>query len=935
MITLNFISSFRSVVCESHYNTSGPFRILILRPRHFASIFLSQWLSLPWYQKQIVRLSFNFVNMAFVILKIYKYTREDRAFSESTDIDVLYEKLDEPAIDVSMRSAILETLANQLLLRFHGIGDLTLLNDAVKRGRESLSLCPQGHPKRLSVLTTLAFVLRELRLYTTENEAALDEAIRYAREAVALCSNGNPDGHLPLIALSLALRDVHCRSKDEGLISEALQLAEDGVSLCKDGHPDRDRALEALSLVLYDVWVLRSERQLLDQSILLAREVVNLRSERHELRARILDTLVLSLSQEYKQDSNRQLIQEYVSLAREAVALRPHPHAVRAESLNILASCLRDEYFVTEDEAILDESDRIRLETIGQLPQNHPQRYNALVGLSLALYERHMRTGYLPLLDEAIRLCEEARSSPRSGHVVLGNLCAMLCSRFDCFGDVQSLDAATRVCEEALQLRPPGHPFRVYSMGGMGLIMQKKGKLAENMLVLEESNRWLEEALDLCSPQHPFRTYLQDALATNLCDQYANDRDPAKNDRAIVLFRDALQGNHPGDPRHCGSFTNFGRALFQRYQKLNDDGIFEEALRMLNTALDLSPKGTRYRFLIFSCLCEAYFYPSPRSNMSTALNYFAEVINDPHAPARIRLAEAIKLLDKIYSVILDPCAAEASSFGPVILRAYQDTIALLPMVANFGLEHVARLRELTLAQSISSNGATYAIHLGEGCAALEILEDSRAVFWSQALHLRDTSFDNLPEKCAQELDDIFRALAQRGTSADSSDYLNPELVKRRRQSERAQEIIDQIRHSGPQFERFLLGHSFASLARAASNGPVIVLTANDYGCNALALLNTAGEWRRIALPDASKQFLEKVCAQTRDLGQSRGDGEEARDAECLDESEERAVLIKQRARQHSIAASDVLEDLWIRIVKPIIDGLGLEVCTHLCFDYYC
>jgi tetratricopeptide (TPR) repeat protein len=825
-----------------------------------------------------------------------------------------------------MRSDILDTLANQLLLRFHDIGDPSLLCEAVERGKQSLHLCAPSHPKRYRALATLAIILREFRLYTAENDAMLDEAVSYAKEAVALCAINTPDRHLPLIALSLVLRDLHRRSKGEVPISQALQLAQEATSLCECGHPDRDRAVEALSFALYDDWVLRSERELLQRTILLSREVLELRPEGHKLRCRAIITLVESLAQEYKQDGDRTLLQEYVSLAREAVALRPKPHNLRTTSLNTLANALRDEFMITDDETAISESDQLRFEAISLLPQNHPSRNNALVGFSLGLYERHLRTGAISLLDEAIRLAEDARSSDRVGrehHIVLGNLSAMLVSRFDCLGDIASLDAAARTSEEALELRPPGHPFRVYSLYQMGAIAQKRASVAEKASILSESNRWLQEALDLCSTNHPLRGHLQDALARNLCDQYVDDRDPEKNDRAIVLFREALQAHSPGDPQHRGNLANLGRAVFQKYQLSKKEEFFQEATSLLNSALELSPEGVRDRFLIFSRLCESYFDPSPHFDMTFALEYFREVINDPYAPPRVRLVEARKLLDKMHNVICSSVAATISSFGPMILRAYQDTVALLPLVANFGLDHAARLRELALVQSLSSNGATFAISLNEGCTALEILEDSRAVFWSQALRLRDACFDDLPTERAQELDGIFKALS-RGSDVDSSDYLNPELVKLRRQSERAQEIINEIRQSSPKFERFLLGHTFASLARAASKGPVVVLTSNHYGCNALVLLNAAGEWMRISLPDTSELLLKKLSAQTRDLGNSRG-VEEDNDANVSGSSGERAVLIKQRARQNSIVTSSVLEELWFQIVKPIIEGIGLQV----------
>ena len=86
----------------------------------------------------------------------------------------------------------------------------------------------------------------------------------------------------------------------------------------------------------------------------------------------------------------------------------------------------------------------------------------------------------------------------------------------------------------------------------------------------------------------------------------------------------------------------------------------------------------------------------------------------------------------------------------MLLGDYIATAGLLPRVAYFGLDIGSRLRALADADKLAVNGAAHALILEQPQLAIELLEQGRAVFWSQHLRLR-TAFDALPSQLHQEL----------------------------------------------------------------------------------------------------------------------------------------------------------------------------------------
>ncbi|KAK7031990.1 CHAT domain-containing protein, partial [Favolaschia claudopus] len=128
-------------------------------------------------------------------------------------------------------------------------------------------------------------------------------------------------------------------------------------------------------------------------------------------------------------------------------------------------------------------------------------------------------------------------------------------------------------------------------------------------------------------------------------------------------------------------------------------------------------------------------------------------------------------------------------------------------------------------------------------------------------------------------------------------------------------VLDQIRQQTG-FEQFLLPKSISHLACAAESGPVVILNISNYGCDGLILLaDLEGEVIHVPLKDftlSGAQFLAKVLVSTT--------GTSGR-AERL-----------QGCREANLPPNElfsfILLELWIKIVKPILNAIAINSPTR-------
>ena len=127
-------------------------------------------------------------------------------------------------------------------------------------------------------------------------------------------------------------------------------------------------------------------------------------------------------------------------------------------------------------------------------------------------------------------------------------------------------------------------------------------------------------------------------------------------------------------------------------------------------------------------------YESSRrsSDASQAMEALQEASGTQTAPAFARLRAA---------AALGQLAASREVGSRSAVQGYQTAISLLPVLAWRGLDRVSRERLIAEFPLLASNAAACAIAADRPALAVELLEQGRAVLWSQLLETRSDLAD--------------------------------------------------------------------------------------------------------------------------------------------------------------------------------------------------
>ena len=156
------------------------------------------------------------------------------------------------------------------------------------------------------------------------------------------------------------------------------------------------------------------------------------------------------------------------------------------------------------------------------------------------------------------------------------------------------------------------------------------------------------------------------------------------------------------------------------------------------------------------------------------------------------------------------------------------------------------------------------------------------------------------------------------------------LDRRIKLAQEADSLVEEIR-SIPGFHRFLMPKEFSDLAIAAKSGPIIVLNASKFGCDAL-ILASPSSFHHLHLDGVSferlsmKQELFRRVVLNQDIL--------LEDFLALERSLV-PVNLPDIPKPHEVL-QDMLEFLWTRVVLPCLACLQLtEVSSpHLVMSYY-
>ncbi|KAG2129626.1 TPR-like protein [Suillus clintonianus] len=817
-------------------------------------------------------------------------------------------KLHRAALDLrptghSLRALSLDNLAESLVDRCKQHGIPSDLEEAIELHRTALLLRPPGHSNRPISLNNLASSIED-RFEQRGILSDLDEAIELHRTALHLCPHGHFHRYVSLNNLAVTLID---RFKQQGILSdldEAVKLHRAALLLCSPGHSNQIMSLHNLANSLVDRCKQRGIPSDLDEAIDLHRTALLLCPPGHSNRSMSLKNLAISLGDRFQQRGITSDLDEAIELHRAALLLRPPGHSDRSVSLNNLAVSLHDRFQQRGITSDLDEAIELHRAALLLHPPGHSDRYMSLNNLAVTLGERFKQRGIPSDLDDAIELHRAALLLHHPGHsdryMSLNNLARCLRDRFKQRGILSDLDEAIELHRATLFLCPPGHLDRPASLNNLANIIEDRFEQRGIMSDLDEAIKLHRVALLLCPPGHPNRSEFFRNLASSLRARFQTLGIPSDLDEGIKLSQAAILPLPTSWSDQCRSFVNVANSLLDRFKQWGVPSDLDGAITLHRTVLFLYPpvilidpglSGVLHmpftsdftchilRSTSLDCLAtsllDRFKQRDVPSDMDEAFGLYLQLSHLPHAASRNDLKAA-----KSWATFAEEMNDETALVAyQTALKSLDQHVALLSSSSR----HFHVVREVT--SSLALDAFSCGLRRGTLTTAVELVEQGHAVFWTQLARFR-SPLDDLALSY-----DTGAALAEEFKQLSFRLHQSPQT---RQLTMQWDDVVSCIRML-PDFSRFLLPPLFSDLQKAAEDGPVIIVNASQYSCDAL-IVHSAEDPVRVPL-DITQGEVSELSSEFQSLAEQFGSAD----------------------HQHKLVG--ILRKLWNCIVHPVVQAL--------------
>ena len=624
------------------------------------------------------------------------------------------------------------------------------------------------------------------------------------------------------------------RGRETVYIDDAIVLDREALVLCPPSHPTRSTALSRLASHLWNCYEQLGGIDDLNTAIDLDRDALALHPPGHPNRPASLSKLTLHLSARYKQLGRIDDLNEPIDLDRDALVLRPPGHSDRCMSLNNLANRLWRRYKQLGAVDDLNEAIDLDRDALVLYPPRDPDRSMILNNLAAHLHTRFTQLGGIDDLSEAIVLTRDALMLRPPGHPdrsrFLINLATHLSIRYHRLGGIDDFNEGIVLARDALALRPPGHPHRSSSLINFANQLSTRYDQLGGIDDLNEAIIVDRDALALCLPGHPDRSTSLSNLANQLSARYKRFGGIDDMNEAVVLTQDALALCPPGHLFRSMSLNDLAFHLSVRYKHLGRIDDLNDAVFLACDALALRPPGYPGRSTslehLAEYLCARFMRLGDADDRDEPFSLYAELELISHwqtiSSYDLFAAKAWVNAAEHFHHHTTPLAYQTA------LRFLVQHLAALPSLPH----HLAVLK--ALSSSLATDALSACLRNHSPSDAVELLEQGRGVFWGQLNRLRSPLDDVIASGPAGEvlangftrLTSLIRnALDSPGPSQHCQVcHLNSEL----------EQVVSNIREL-PGLSRFLLPPLFSDLQRAASGGPVIIVNASQYGCDALVV----------------------------------------------------------------------------------------------------
>ncbi|EIN03484.1 hypothetical protein PUNSTDRAFT_139480 [Punctularia strigosozonata HHB-11173 SS5] len=763
----------------------------------------------------------------------------------------------------------------------------------------------QTDERALAVMNTLATALVE-RYQRLSNIADLDKASRLCRSVSALTKKNDINHFQSIANLVVILTLTFEQTSDVVHLKDAVTLSKKALDCASPDH--YIKALNNFAGVTFHLVKQTGRTELLDearQHLLNAKKRASSATIEPADVAATISTLSVIHKTAFELLGILDDLNEAIKLSQQSLDLRPSGSPSRDIALNNHATILIMRYEKTGDPEDLRQAIDTYERTLALRPEGHPNRSVSLANLAVAITSRFRAQGSADDMDGALELLYQSLELTPAPHsrrpYSLMNIAVLLVSRYHQFQEARDLDECVRLLDQMGELCGEGHSLRVAYLSNLGSALELQYRRSSDLIYLKRGIRCLRDALRVCGPRDINKPTLLQNLGRQLRTLFQKNTDINILQESTRVLEDALTFYSTEHPRRPLALRNLARNYAIQGFRTGDKDWAVRARDLLLEALSLRDVGypDRAEVMLEIVDLQLKFRP-PGFPRDCGNELLVHALKDDACSPQIRLRLVNELLQRFHPPsVLAFCNTRDSL--QQLVDIFSLATHLLPEVAFLGLDSQARLTALVGTESLGLEAAGYALCLPDCARAVELLEQSRAIFWSQALKLR-SPLDDLPKDLRAEITEVCQWLerdsltwSRESEASEPLATLTHKAALRRRQSEKLSNLFLRARDI-PGLERFMLHERFDSLARAASSGPIIILLANKVACSGI-MIKPSGQAVHVPLPQVT---IER-------LGQLRKDW--------------RKGLCKPKKQQKQF---DVLEELWRNVVKPIIDALEFK-----------
>jgi hypothetical protein len=439
-------------------------------------------------------------------------------------------------------------------------------------------------------------------------------------------------------------------------------------------------------------------------------------------------------------------------------------------------------------------------------------------------------------------------------------------------------------------------------------------------------------AVALVSEEYPGLPAFLNNLGIALRGRFSHSSEPSDFEEAISAHRKAVSLTPKGHIELPGRLIGLGTMLHIQFERTGNLSDISEAISTKQAAVAILPEGhSDIPGTVVSLghsLYDQWRVTRNSDDLKASISNF-------QLAATCRVGSPREKLDAAMHWARRLCLHEPQS--PDVMDAFEGAIRLVVLMS--GLERTINNRYVQLqdVSGIPLEAAAAALELGHPDRAVEWLEQGRCLVWGQLhtlrtpledLEARDSALAHRLRVVAQRLDSAGSSRAESRVGVPFAEKVTLEDAARAQLdlAKEWEELLTTTR-ALPGFSSFLQPSPCSNLLEyLPPSGFVVIINVDKRRCDAIVL--SAGFHEPLHIP-LSKFSLKKAKDHLQNM-MRRLRLQNLRLREGINiESEtvpDRAIgQYRQKNYRDEDVVRNVLSKLWVEVVKPIIDTLGLKV----------